>query len=94
MHTDEVFFRDTAHGFLSWAVATVVVAALVASAASTVVGGAARMTGNVATAAVSGASQGAAQSGIDLTAYYVDALFRSDRPAPNAHGPDSRNGGS
>jgi hypothetical protein len=28
IHTHEVFFRDTAHGFLSWAVATVGVAAL------------------------------------------------------------------
>ncbi len=26
MHTDETFFRDTAHGFLSWALATVFVA--------------------------------------------------------------------
>src|ERR1700689_4603318 len=24
IHTDEVFFRDTAHGFLAWALATVV----------------------------------------------------------------------
>lgn len=26
LHTDEVFFRDTAHGFLTWATATVVMA--------------------------------------------------------------------
>lgn len=26
LHTDEVFFRDTAHGFLTWATATVIVA--------------------------------------------------------------------
>ena len=32
VHTDEVFFRDTAHGFLSWALATVVVAGLAGSA--------------------------------------------------------------
>jgi hypothetical protein len=88
MHTDEVFFRDTAHGFLSWAVATVVVAALAASAASTVVTGAASTTKDLATAAVTGASQGAAQSGVDPTAYYTDALFRSDRPAPNASDQD------
>jgi hypothetical protein len=42
MHTDEVFFRDTAHGFLAWAVATVVSIALIASAATSVLGGAAR----------------------------------------------------
>src|SRR6185312_8668571 len=32
VHTDEVYFRDTAHGFLSWAVASLVVAAFLASA--------------------------------------------------------------
>src|SRR6202158_4760620 len=31
-HTHEVFFRDTAHGFLTWAVATVIGAAMLASA--------------------------------------------------------------
>src|SRR6218665_1045483 len=31
VHTDEVFFRDTAHGFLSWALATVVVVGLAGS---------------------------------------------------------------
>jgi hypothetical protein len=37
-HTHEVFFRDTAHGFLAWAVATVVVAGLAALAASATAG--------------------------------------------------------
>src|SRR2546423_827516 len=31
-HTHEVFFRDTAHGFITWAVATVIVAGFLASA--------------------------------------------------------------
>jgi hypothetical protein len=35
LHTDEVFFRDTAHGFATWALATVVVA-VVAVAASAI----------------------------------------------------------
>ena len=83
MHTDEVFFRDTAHGFLAWAVATVVSVALVASAATSVVGGAARTAGNAATAAASAAGQGAAQSAADPSGYYVDALFRADKPGAN-----------
>ena len=83
MHTDEVFFRDTAHGFLAWAVATVVSIALVASAATSVVGGAARTAGNAATAAASAAGQGAAQSAADPSGYYVDALFRADKPGAN-----------
>ena len=38
MHTDEVFFRDTAHGFLSWVLTTIFTAAFLASAISSVVG--------------------------------------------------------
>jgi hypothetical protein len=83
MHTDEVFFRDTAHGFLAWAVATVVSIALVASAATSVVGGAARTAGNSATAVASAAGQGAAQSAADPSGYYVDTLFRADKPGAN-----------
>ena len=41
IHTDEVYFRDTAHGFLAWAVALVVTAAFLTSAATYMVGGAA-----------------------------------------------------
>jgi hypothetical protein len=40
IHTDEVFFRDTAHGFLSWAVAVVMTAGFLASAAASMAGGA------------------------------------------------------
>lgn len=32
LHTDEVFFRDTAHGLLTWATATVLMAAVAAGA--------------------------------------------------------------
>ena len=36
IRTDEVFFRDTAHGFLAWALATVLIATFFAIAASAV----------------------------------------------------------
>ena len=55
LHSDEVFFRDTAHGFLSWALATVVGVAFLASALSSALSGGTR---DVATVA-SGAAQGA-----------------------------------
>ena len=45
VHTDEVFFRDTAHGLLVWAVGAVIAAALLASAASSAVSGAAQAGG-------------------------------------------------
>jgi hypothetical protein len=34
LHTDEVFFRDTAHGFVTWALATVVIAIIAVVATS------------------------------------------------------------
>src|SRR6202046_3679100 len=43
IHSDEVYFRDTAHGFLAWAVALVITAAFLASAAASMAGGAARL---------------------------------------------------
>ncbi len=39
LHTNEVFFRDTAHGFLAWAFATIVSASVLGSAATSMVGG-------------------------------------------------------
>src|ERR1700720_185650 len=38
IHGDEVYFRDTAHGFIAWAFATVIGAALLASPASSLIG--------------------------------------------------------
>ena len=67
--TDEVYFRDTAHGLLAWAVGTIILATVLASAAGTI---------------VSGVTQGAASNPAlvpDRNSYYVDSLFRSDRPA-------------
>jgi hypothetical protein len=72
LHTHEVFFRDTAHGFLSWALATIVGTLLLAAAASSIVGGGVR----AASTAAGGAAQ-AATSGV--SGYAVDGLFRSDR---------------
>ena len=39
IHTDEVYFRDTAHGFLVWSVGLVITAAFLTSAAVSMVGG-------------------------------------------------------
>ena len=38
VHTDEVYFRDTAHGFLAWSVATLLTAALLSSVVGSIVG--------------------------------------------------------
>jgi hypothetical protein len=39
LHTDEVYFRDTAHGFIAWAVASLSTAALLGSALTGIVSG-------------------------------------------------------
>jgi hypothetical protein len=63
VHSDEVYFRDTAHGLLAWAFASVLGATLLASPAASLIGGAA----SGATQAVSTSSQsGAMDSGNDL----------------------------
>jgi hypothetical protein len=72
LHTHEVFFRDTAHGFLSWALTTILGTLLLASAASSVVSGGVRAASTVA----GGAAQAATSS---VSSYAVDGLFRSDR---------------
>jgi hypothetical protein len=71
VHTHEVFFRDTAHGFLSWALTTIVGTVLLAGAASSIVSG-----GVHAASAVAG---GAAQAASGVSGYAVDSLFRSER---------------
>ena len=77
IHTDEVYFRDTAHGFLSWAVAFVVTAAFLTTAATFMVGAA-------ASGAAGGAAAGAAQSDGDSNGYFVDTLFRTETPQPGS----------
>jgi hypothetical protein len=97
VHTHEVFFRDTANGFLTWATASVIGVAFLASAASTVVSGTANVVAGVASGAATGAGQAATQAATgsggtsaDPTAYFVDSLFRTERPATDASDGDTR----
>jgi hypothetical protein len=71
VHSHEVFFRDTAHGFLAWGFATVLGAAFLAAAASNIAGGASSVGLSATRSAVAGAPAD----------YYVDALLR---PNPSA----------
>jgi len=84
VQSPEVHFRDTAHGFLAWALASVLGAILLASPATSLLGGAA-----------SGAAQVAGQSQASgpMTGY-VDTLLRPDNPSAentaNANGGQTR----
>lgn len=74
-HSEEVLFRDTAHGFLAWGFATVL-GVLVLGAATT-----ALFTGATAGLA-QGGSQASTQAGASSSAdYFVDTLLR---PGPSA----------
>jgi hypothetical protein len=90
-HTDEVYFRDTAHGFLAWAVATIMTAALLTSAIGSIVGGSAKagaaVAGGMASTAVAAAGPAAsAVARADGPNYFVDSLFRRDMSASPAAG--------
>ncbi len=84
----EVFFRDTAHGFVTWAVATVVVAVVLVLSVAATVGGGVRAASGIA----AGAAQGAVGSTSPGYIYGMDRLFRpSDATAAVAQGgPDVR----
>jgi hypothetical protein len=68
VHTHEVFFRDTAHGLLTWSIASLLVVYVAASA----VGG--------GTQAAATAASGNPPGTTAAMAYDVDTLFRGQRP--------------
>ena len=89
VHSHEVFFRDTAHGFLTWCVATVIGTILIFFMASSALSGSAYSL-SAFNHEMSGSSHHEvhAQNPADVTSYYTDSLFRADHPV--ATGPDLR----
>lgn len=88
LHTDEVVFRDSAHGLLAWSVATLVVVTVLGSTVSGLLGSGLQAASN----AVSGVAKAGteAASNASPNGYIVDSLFRSSDPArinaPGAEG--------
>jgi hypothetical protein len=92
VHSDEVFFRDTAHGFLAWGVSTLLVAVIFTSTTVGAISAGAKVAGKAAetaaqtasTAAVAGAVAGdespdmlaALDPRESAVSYYLDSLFR------------------
>ena len=72
VHTHEVYFRDTAHGFLAWAFATVLSVAVLASAAANIVSGAA--VGFTSAIGSAGGQSAGPMAG------FVDLLLRANPP--------------
>lgn len=78
LHTNEVFFRDSAHGLVAWAFATVLSASLLGTVSANLVGGS---VSGVASAATATGSQAA-----NPNAIFVDKLFRNDAGAQTSAG--------
>jgi hypothetical protein len=78
VHNHEVFFRDTAHGFLVWAFATLLSASALSSATAYLANG--------TTAGLGGAASQATRS-VNPGDVYVDKLFRADPPIQVAPAP-------
>ena len=91
VHSDEVYFRDTAHGFLAWALASLATAALLTSAIGSILGtglqAGASMAGGVANgapaamAAAAGSARAAPGGDGVALGYHVDSLFRREASA-------------
>jgi hypothetical protein len=87
-HDHEVFFRDTAHGFVTWALATVLLAVTIASAASSIIGTGVRAGATLGSGAAQGAVNAAPHAAVN--GYDVDVLFRSTQPDSSASATDVR----
>jgi hypothetical protein len=95
LHGDEVYFRDTAHGFLAWAIASLLTVALLGSVTTAVATGGIKAGAAVATAstalaapAIAGAVNSLPENGNNESAaidYYVDNLFHVT-PTPSEPG--------
>lgn len=88
---DEVYFRDTAHGFLAWAVASLATAGLLTSVIASIVSGGVQagtsMVGDVASRGGTAIAVGTASSRVSQDneggpmGYFIDSLFRRDAAA-------------
>lgn len=93
VHTDEVYFRDTAHGFLTWAVAALISAVLLTSTMGSIIGGGAKIAGTVAggvaattAAGAAGMADGESEGQNSSMNYFVNSMFRATAPATPANG--------
>ena len=101
-HVDEVYFRDTAHGFLAWAIATLLTAGLLTSTIGSILGtgtdaaaSAAGAAGTAATGLAGGALAAEAKSGGgSAMGYFTESLFRPITGSPPASAATISGGGS
>jgi hypothetical protein len=87
-HDHEVFFRDTAHGLITWAVTTLLVATVLTSSIGNLAGSAVHAAGSIGASAAQTVAQRASSDG-PVNGYGLDSLFRSTHPGTDSAG-DSR----
>jgi hypothetical protein len=87
IHTDETYFRDTAHGLLVWGLGAAVSASLLASTVSSVITGTAQAgaaalqsVGTLAAGAMPQVANQVSASAGGSNAFFIDTLFRTDHP--------------
>jgi hypothetical protein len=85
LHTHEVFFRDTAHGLMTWGLATVIGAVIASLVLASAVGTATQASATVASRAAQGAG-----TLVQSRAYDIDSLFRGEKPELASSGWDAR----
>lgn len=89
---DEIYFRDTAHGFLVWALSFVVALALMGSTVASVISGTAQTGASMAqagTVALAANGSGGDENGWSLD-YFADALMRPGDSAVSSSPDDAR----
>lgn len=90
-HSDEVYFRDTAHGFLAWALSTLITVTLLTTAITGIVAGGVKAGATLTGGAVAGAGVAAQEEGESLAGgsdYLWDSLFRRDQATNRADAAD------
>lgn len=92
---DEIYFRDTAHGFMVWALSTIVGFVLLSSVAASIISGTTQAGATLAGAsveAVGSATGSAALNNDDVFSldYYTDTLLRPKNPGEIDNKQDNR----
>jgi hypothetical protein len=91
VHDDEIFFRDTVHGFLSWALSTLLAASLLGVVVTSTLSGGAHVLGAATSAAAQSVGQTASAALAGQGEYWTDELLRTNTPPSAATGvSDSR----
>lgn len=95
VRNDEIYFRDTAHGFLVWALSSIVGIILLGSVAASIVSGTTKTSATLVGAGAGAASAAAGPAILNNDEvfsldYYTDTLLRSKNPGQVDYQKDNR----